>query len=99
MDLAVFDSLVHFLPPGAENNADLLVESLAPLRALAEAGVAVLAMHHPAKHCASADHAARGTVALPGGQIATARCGRHNPHNPSRRPSFPPPPRILPFCL
>ena len=29
MDLAVFDSLVHFLPRGAENNPDLLVESLA----------------------------------------------------------------------
>jgi hypothetical protein len=65
-DLAVFDSLVHFLPRGAENNPDLLVDSLAPLRALAEAGVAVLALHHPAKRRAGAEHAARGTAALPG---------------------------------
>jgi hypothetical protein len=65
-DLAVFDSLVHFLPRGAENNPDLLVDALAPVRRLAEAGVAVLALHHPAKHAPPGEHSARGTVALPG---------------------------------
>ena len=45
-DLAVFDPLSHFLPRGAENNADILLDAAPPLRRLADAGMAVALLHH-----------------------------------------------------
>ncbi len=66
IDLVIFDSLVNFLPRGAENNPDLLIEAMTPLRRLCEAGLAVVAAHHPAKGSILGGPNARGTVALTG---------------------------------
>jgi hypothetical protein len=64
-DLAVIDSLSHFLPGRTENHAALMMEALAPLRSLTERGMAVLLLHHPSKRGAEEGTAARGSGALP----------------------------------
>ncbi len=64
-DLVVIDPLVCCLPCGAENNASLMMDTLAPLAKLAQAGVAVLLLHHPRKAPAAEGMAARGCGALP----------------------------------
>jgi hypothetical protein len=64
LDLVVFDSLAQFLPGRTENNADVMVEALAPFLALADAGPAVWLLHHPAKGERALGQAARGSGAL-----------------------------------
>jgi hypothetical protein len=64
-DLAVIDSLSHFLPGRTENQAALMMEVLAPLRRLTGRGMAVLLLHHPAKGGSAEGEAARGSGALP----------------------------------
>lgn len=49
LDLVVFDSLAMFLPERDENSAGRMVAALAPFIALAEAGLSVWLLHHPAK--------------------------------------------------
>jgi hypothetical protein len=64
VDLAVIDSLSHFLPGGGENLAPWMLEMLAPLRRLTERRMAVLLLHHPKKGAAAQGEAARGSGAL-----------------------------------
>jgi hypothetical protein len=63
-DLLAIDTLGSFLPPGCENNADRLIEALAALRPLTDAGMAAFLTHHPAKGQSADGQAARGTGAF-----------------------------------
>jgi hypothetical protein len=65
LDLVVFDSLSMFLPGRTENDAGVMVTALAPFLALADAGLAVWLLHHPAKGERALGQAARGSGALP----------------------------------
>jgi hypothetical protein len=64
LDLVVFDSLSMFLPGRTENDAGAIVNALAPFLALADAGLAVWLLHHPAKEERALGQAARGSGAL-----------------------------------
>lgn len=64
LDLVVFDSLAMFLPGRTENDAGVMVGALAPFLALADAGLAVWLLHHPAKGEPALGQAARGSGAL-----------------------------------
>jgi hypothetical protein len=64
LDLVVFDSLAMFLPGRTENDAGVMVDALAPFLALADAGLAVWLLHHPAKGEPALGQAARGSGAL-----------------------------------
>jgi hypothetical protein len=66
IDLVVIDTLASFLPGRSENDAAILMQALVPVRALANAGPAVLLVHHPRKMPAAAGHAARGSGAFGG---------------------------------
>ncbi len=66
IDLLVIDPLAAFLPGRSENNADCMLETLAPLQQLADLGMSVLVMHHPRKGESAAGQAARGSGALTG---------------------------------
>lgn len=63
--LLVIDTVATLLPAGAETNADCMVRALAPLRRLADQGVAVWLMHHPHKGKARAGEWSRGSGSLP----------------------------------
>jgi hypothetical protein len=63
--LLVIDTVATLLPSGVETNADCMVRALAPLRRLAEQGVAVWLMHHPHKGKSRAGQWSRGTGSLP----------------------------------
>jgi hypothetical protein len=65
-DLAVFDTLASFLPPGSENQADAMLNALMPLQLLTKEGLAVLGLHHPGKKKVAGGMAARGSGALSG---------------------------------
>ncbi len=47
--LLVIDTVSTLLPSGVETNADCMVRALAPLRRLADQGIAVWLRHHPHK--------------------------------------------------
>jgi hypothetical protein len=64
IDLAVIDPLAPFFH--CENNAKNILQTMLPLRALADAGMAVVGMHHPAKKEKPLGAAARGSGALLG---------------------------------
>jgi hypothetical protein len=64
LDLVVFDSLAMLLPARTENDAGVMVDALAPFLALADAGLAVWLLHHPAKGEPALGQAARGSGAL-----------------------------------
>ncbi len=64
LDLVVFDSLAFFLPARTENNSGVMIDALAPFLALADAGLAVLLLHHPSKGEPALGQAARGSGAL-----------------------------------
>jgi hypothetical protein len=64
--LLVIDTVATLLPRAAESNADCMVRALAPLRQLAEQGVAIWLMHHPPKGKPLTGQFSRGTGALPG---------------------------------
>ncbi len=63
-DLAVLDPLAPFLR--AENNPRSIFETMLPMAALTRRGMAVLAMHHPAKGERLLGQAARGSGAILG---------------------------------
>jgi AAA domain len=63
-DLVVFDTLSYFLPSHDENSARVMATALTPFAALAQAGVAVLLLHHPTKGEPPLGQAARGSGAL-----------------------------------
>ncbi|HVK13594.1 MAG TPA: AAA family ATPase [Gemmataceae bacterium] len=64
LDLVVFDSLAPFLPARTENDAGAMGDALGPFLALADAGLAVWLLHHPAKGEPALGQAARGSGAL-----------------------------------
>jgi hypothetical protein len=66
LDLFVVDPLVAFLPGRCESDAGVLLEMLQPLQRLADAGVAVLILHHPRKERSAEGSTARGSGALLG---------------------------------
>lgn len=66
LDLFVVDPLASFLPGRSDSDAGTLLDLLHPLRRLADAGVAVLVLHHPRKASAEEGSAARGSGALLG---------------------------------
>jgi hypothetical protein len=59
-----FDPLIHVLPC-RENSTAELRDALEALRRLTDLGIAVLILHHTAKHDAGLGKAARGAGALP----------------------------------
>ncbi|MGQ9556245.1 MAG: AAA family ATPase [Anaerolineae bacterium] len=65
-DLVVLDPIQMLLPVHDENDAMQMVEALAPLQGIANAGAAVLLLHHPNKSDLNEGRAARGSGALPG---------------------------------
>jgi hypothetical protein len=64
--LLVIDTVASHMPAGVETNADCMARALAPLRRLAEQGIAVWLMHHPHKGKARVGQWSRGTGSLPG---------------------------------
>jgi hypothetical protein len=64
IDLAVIDPLAPFFL--AENSARSVLDTLLPLGTLTRAGMAVLALHHPARGHGRVGQAARGSGALLG---------------------------------
>jgi hypothetical protein len=63
--LLVIDTVASLMPAGVETNADCMVRALAPLRRLAEQGIAVWLMHHPHKGKSLAGQWSRGAGSLP----------------------------------
>jgi hypothetical protein len=63
-DLVVIDSLAYFFPGRTENVAAVMLEVLAPLTRLAEAGLSVLLLHHPRRRESARGQAARGSGGL-----------------------------------
>lgn len=66
LDVFVVDPLASFLPGRSESDPGTLLDMLHPLRRLAEAGVAILVLHHPRKKPADEGSTARGSGALLG---------------------------------
>jgi hypothetical protein len=66
LDLFLVDPLAAFLPGRSESDPAALLDMLRPLRRLADAGVAVLILHHPRKKPADEGSTARGSGALLG---------------------------------
>jgi len=64
IDLAVIDPLAPYLR--GENQAKCMLETLLPLAALTQAGMAVLLLHHPGKGIRAVGQSARGSGALLG---------------------------------
>jgi AAA domain len=64
--LAVVDPLAAFYPGKSENDACAMLDALAPLQRLAARGLAVLALHHPAKKEDRGGPSGRGSGALLG---------------------------------
>lgn len=64
--LVIFDTLATFLPVDDENAAAKVVTALVPLHRVAEAGSAVLLLHHPRKSGGEHGQGSRGSGALPG---------------------------------
>lgn len=65
IDLVVLDPLAALLPGREEASAAAMTDALRPLRALTDAGPAVLILHHPTKGAARGGEGSRGTGALP----------------------------------
>lgn len=61
----IFDTLASVSPISDENDAARMMAVLTPLRAITEAGAAVLLVHHPRKGDAGEGQASRGSGALP----------------------------------
>jgi hypothetical protein len=63
--LLVIDTVATLMPAGVETNADCIVRALAPLRRLAEQGIAIWLMHHPSKGKVRPGEWSRGSGSLP----------------------------------
>jgi hypothetical protein len=63
--LLVVDTVTTLMPAGVETNADCMVRALAPLRCLADQGLAIGILHHPHKGKVRAGKWSRGTGSLP----------------------------------
>jgi hypothetical protein len=63
--LLVIDTVATLMPAGVETNADCMVRALAPLRRLADQGMAVWLMHHPHKGKSRVRQWSRGSGSLP----------------------------------
>ena len=66
VSLVVVDPLAAFFPGKSENHAAAMLDALAPLQRLASRGLAVLALHHPAKNEQGDSPSGRGSGALLG---------------------------------
>jgi hypothetical protein len=66
LDLFVVDPLAAYLPGRCESDAGVLLEMLQPLQRFADAGVAVMTLHHPRKERSAEGSTARGSGALLG---------------------------------
>lgn len=66
VSLLVIDPLAAFFPGNSENTAAAMLDALAPLQWLASRGLAVLALHHPAKKDKGDEPSGRGSGALLG---------------------------------
>jgi hypothetical protein len=86
--LLVIDTVVSLMPAGVETNADCMVRALAPLRRLAEQGVAVWLMHHPHKGKSRVGQWSRGTGALPGNVDIALEMHAFRAENPYDRRRF-----------
>lgn len=85
--LLVIDTVATLLPAGVETNADCMVRALAPLRRLAEQGIAVWLMHHPHKGKSRAGQWSRGTGSLPSSVeivLELHPCRADDPHDRRR---------------
>lgn len=79
--LVVFDTLPHHWPVRNENDAGEVIDALAPLRELADAGAAVLLVHHPRKGDGTQGSATRGSGALPGFVDVILELRRYEPES------------------
>lgn len=83
--LVLIDTLPSFWPVTNENDASEVMNALTPLRALSEAGAAVLLVHHPRKCEATEGRGTRGSGALPGFVDVILELRRHNPDDSADR--------------
>jgi AAA domain len=83
--LLVVDTVASLMPGGVETNADCMVRALAPLRRLADQGIAVWLMHHPHKGKTRLGQLSRGTGALPGAADIVLEMHRFRPDDPADR--------------
>ena len=83
LSMVVFDTLPSLWPVQNENDASEVVEALAPLRDINEAGAAVLLIHHPRKGEGDQAQASRGSGALPGFVDVIVELRRFNPQDPN----------------
>ncbi len=80
-ELVVLDTVPSFWPVTNENDASEVIAALTPLRAIADAGAAVLLTHHPRKGDAAEGQASRGSGALPGFVDVILELRRHDAGN------------------
>jgi hypothetical protein len=83
--LLVIDTVATLMPAGVETNADCMVRALAPLRRLADKGVAVWLMHHPHKGKSLVGRWSRGTGSLPASVDIVLEMHAHRPEDPNDR--------------
>jgi hypothetical protein len=83
--LLVIDTVSTLMPSGVETNADCMVRALAPLRRLADQGIAVWLLHHPHKGKARAGQWSRGTGALPASVDIVVEMHAFQPDEPDDR--------------
>ncbi len=66
IDLAIFDPLAYLFPSDSEYDSGLLAQALLAARQLAQAGMAIVLVHHPRKAPSHAGLASRGCSSLIG---------------------------------
>ena len=81
ISLVIIDTLASFWPVDSENDASEVTAALSPLRAITEAGAALLINHHPRKGSGSNFTASRGSGALTSFVDIIIELGRTNPEN------------------
>ncbi|MCC6677884.1 MAG: AAA family ATPase [Phycisphaerales bacterium] len=84
-DLVVFDTLSNLWPVMNENDAGEVGAALMPLRALSDAGPALMLIHHPRKGGGDEAQATRGSGALPGFVDVIMELGRYAKDDPYDR--------------
>ncbi|HRQ71910.1 MAG TPA: AAA family ATPase, partial [Phycisphaerales bacterium] len=83
--LVVFDALPALWPVANENDAAQVLEALTPMRAITEAGAALLLVNHPRKGDATEAQSSRGSGALPGWVDIIVEMRRHRPEDRADR--------------